>query len=89
MCGCMLCIAYFCFYIITGDRGLSRYFYLQQEIKTAQIINNSYERQKNRLAEKVSHFSDESLDLDLLEERARSVLNYVEKDEFVILDETI
>ena len=54
-----------------------------------QSTNENYEQQRKQLSEKVSHFSDESLDLDLLEERARTVLNYVEKDEFVILDDTI
>ena len=89
MCVCLMLIAYSGFYIFMGNRGLHKYFYLQQELKVAQSANENYEQQRKQLSEKVSHFSDESLDLDLREERARTVLNYVEKDEFVILDDTI
>ena len=40
-----------------------------------------------RSAEEVRLLSPDSLDLDLLDERARIVLNFVGDDEFVILDE--
>jgi len=39
------------------------------------------------LEEKVKHLSNSSLDLDLLEERARIVLNMAAQDEFILLDE--
>ena len=72
--------------IFTGTRGLPRYFFLQQELKTAYSIDDNYAKQRQKLENKVHKFSSQSLDLDLLEERARLVLNYVENDEFVIID---
>ena len=37
--------------------------------------------------EKIKLMSSTSLDLDMLDERARKVLNLVKQDEFIILDE--
>ena len=44
-------------------------------------------KHKKELEEKVKHLSNASLDLDLLEERARIVLNMANDDEFILLDE--
>ena len=47
-----------------------------------------YSAQKHKLEAKVRLLSSSSLDLDMLDERARVVLNFAGNDEFVILDET-
>lgn len=78
---------YFSFSLVNGERGLLKYIYLRQEIDTAQKIAKQYNAQKVALEEKVKHLSNTSLDLDLLEERARIVLNLAGKDEFILLDE--
>ena len=78
---------YFAFHAVNGERGLLKYLYLRQEISEARKIAAEYDRQKSRLEEKVKHLSNASLDLDLLEERARIVLNLAGRDEFIILDE--
>ena len=82
-----LLMIYFAFHAINGDRGLLKYLYLRQEIAEAQKIAGNYNSQKLKLEEKVKHLSNSSLDLDLLEERARIVLNLAGQDEFIILDE--
>lgn len=84
---CVLLTLYFLFYSINGERGLLKYMYLRQEIDSAQKIAQQYHQQKNNLEEKVKHLSNSSLDLDLLEERARIVLNLAGQDEFILLDE--
>ncbi len=78
---------YFTFYAVNGERGIIRYMALRQEIGEAQKIAASYRQQRTSLEEKVKHLSNSSLDLDLLEERARIVLNMAAHDEFIILDE--
>jgi len=83
---CVMLFLYFLFYTINGERGLLKYFYLKKEIAQAQKIEDQYNRQKTELEGKVRLLSSSSLDLDMLEERARAVLNYVGTDEFVILD---
>lgn len=83
-----LIFVYFSFYTINGERGLLRYMYLSKEIKYAQSVADRYSREKQDLEQKVRLLSSSSLDLDLLEERARVVLNFTAPDEFIILDET-
>ncbi len=80
-------LAYFAFSALNGERSIIRYFYLQKEIASRKVIAAQYEQQKRTLEEKVKHLSNSSLDLDLLEERARIVLNLAADDEFVLLDE--
>ena len=83
---CTLLSLYFLFHGISGDRGLLKLLYLKSEIAEAQKIADSYSLQKQKLEEKVRLLSSSSLDLDLLDERARVVLNLIGHDEFIILD---
>lgn len=84
---CVLLFFYFSFYTVNGERGLLKYMYLSKEIAYAKKISAQYSKQKNKLEAKVKLLSSSSLDLDLLEERARVILNLAGTDEFVILDE--
>ena len=82
-----LVIFYFGFYAFYGERGFRKYLYLRHEVEYARTLAKQYRVKKERLAEEVRLLSPDSLDLDLLDERARIVLNFVGDDEFVILDE--
>ncbi len=82
-----LIFIYFSFYTINGERGLLRYMYLSKEIKYAQEIADKYSTEKKLLEQQVRLLSSNSLDLDMLEERTRMVLNYAADDEFVLLDD--
>lgn len=85
----ILTFIYFSFYAVKGERGFMRYMYLTGEVAEARRISEQYAREKGEWEEKVKLLSSESLDLDMLDERARVVLNMVGKDEFVILDKDI
>ncbi len=84
---CILLFIYFGYHAVNGERGFLRYMYLRQEITEARRVAENYHNQKVRLEDKVRLLSSSSLDLDLLEERARVVLNMAGPDEFIILDE--
>lgn len=86
---CVLLFFYFSFYTINGERGLLKYMYLSKEIGYAKKIAAQYSSQKEKLEAKVRLLSSSSLDLDLLDERARVVLNFAAGDEFVILDSAV
>lgn len=81
-----LIFIYFSFYTVNGERGLLRYMYLSKEIKYARTVAEQYNAEKQQLEQKVRLLSSNSLDLDMLDERARVVLNFSAADEFVILD---
>lgn len=78
---------YFGFYTINGDRGLMHYLYLSREIDYASKLAAKYHHEKVKLENKVRLLSSESLDLDLLDERAKTVLGLMRDDEFLIIDE--
>ena len=80
---------YFCFNIFCGERNIYRYFELKNEIAQATELSKKYDAIKSNLQRNVDYLSNVSLDLDLLEERARAVLNMAADDEFVILDNEI
>lgn len=84
----ILTFIYFSFYAVKGERGFMRYVYLTDEVQKAREIEQKYAAERKDWEEKVRLLSSDSLDLDMLEERARIVLNMVGIDEFVILDET-
>ena len=81
-----ICI-YFGFYTVNGDRGLLHYFHLVQEIDYAKQVAAQYHHERLKLEDKVRLLSSESLDLDLLDEQAKMVLNLMREDEFIIVDE--
>ena len=80
---------YFCFHIFCGDRNIYRYFVLKHEIAQAQAISKQYAEVKASLQRDVDYLSRASLDVDMLDERARAVLNMAADDEFIILDNEI
>ena len=83
----MVLCSYFSYFAVKGDRGSLKYMYLQDKVAEAEKVNQSYDQQRQDWEQKVKLLSKSSLDLDLLDERARAVLNVIGNDEFIILDE--
>lgn len=82
---CLFIAIYFSFQTICGNRNIYRLMSLKKEIAQAQATSQKLRQEKDRLQHLVDHLSDKSLDIDLLDERARVVLNMVADDEFIIL----
>lgn len=80
-------IVYFSFHAIHGDRGLLNYWRLQQEIVDTRIILDDITSRRVELERRVRLLRPDSLDLDMLEERARLMLNFGYPDDIVILGE--
>lgn len=85
----ILTFIYFSFYTIKGERGFFRYMHLTEEVSQARVLSEKYAAERQEWENKVKLLSSESLDLDMLDERAREVLNFVGPKEFVILDEVV
>lgn len=85
----ILMFIYFSFYAVKGERGLIRYFALINEVAQARQVLAKYDAEKQQWEDKVKLLSSDSLDLDMLDERAHIVLNMVHPNEFVVLDESL
>ncbi|MEQ8664417.1 MAG: septum formation initiator family protein [Rhodospirillales bacterium] len=78
-------IVYFAFHGVHGDRGLMTYWRLQHDIAETRAILEDIESRRLALERRVRLLRPDSLDLDMLEERARLMLNFGYPDDLVIL----
>ncbi|MFN7038004.1 MAG: FtsB family cell division protein [Alphaproteobacteria bacterium] len=74
---------YFCYHAINGDRGIIALFKLTQQVNKLHTELDNLRAERIYLEHKVSIIRPESLDLDLVDEQARKLLGYADKDEIV------
>ncbi len=81
----MFCAAaYFTFSAVQGESGLFRRVQIEAEREALRAELERLEAEVARIRNKTRRLSDEFLDLDLLDDQARSVLGLIRKDEIVI-----
>lgn len=76
--------AYFVFAAVQGEFGVVRRVQIVSEKEALTAERDKLAVQVTRMENLTHRLSDEYLDLDLLDERARNVLGYVRADEIVI-----
>ncbi len=83
---CLACgvLAYFSYHLLEGEHGLSASRALDFRIEQARHMHERVRSMRERLEHKVSLLRADSLDLDLLEELARSRLGFSHADELLI-----
>lgn len=79
-----LLMAYFVYHAVEGDRGLRAWQRLDGEIAQASDVLTDIATERQALESKVARLNPNSLDTDMLEERARLVLGYVPANSVVI-----
>ncbi|MHA1113112.1 MAG: FtsB family cell division protein [Alphaproteobacteria bacterium] len=77
-------VAYFVFHAIQGDRGLLAWAKIEQEIDVARVAQAETEAVRAALAHRVALLRGDNLDPDILDERARAMLNLVGAREIVV-----
>ncbi len=77
-------VAYFLFHAVQGDRGFLAYLQLTQDLKQARAHAETVAAERAALEARVASLRPESLDPDMLEERARLLLDYAEEGDVVI-----
>ena len=82
--GVMLCL-YFSYHSIFGHRSILALHMLESQIEKSVSIRDNIEYKRQILEHKVASMRPDSLNPDLLEERARSVLGYKRSDEVLVL----
>jgi cell division protein FtsB len=79
------CVAgYFIYHAVQGDRGILAWLRVNQQLEAAQeeLVTSAADRAA--LEQRVALLSNPSLDRDMLEERARIMLNFSDPDDIVI-----
>ena len=77
---------YFIFHIFHGERGLMVWIKLIQQLATAENIAKATAAERRYLENKVRLLHPKSLDPDMLDERARLMLNFGYPDELIIIE---
>ena len=81
-----LIIGYFVYHSLKGEHGLSAYLNLVTEISKAESVLAQRTQERIILEQRTKLLSPNNLDLDILDERVRIVLNLVEANELIIID---
>jgi len=79
-------VGYFAYHSVEGDRGLTAFVRLNERIVEAKGQLDELRGERQAMERRVKHLRSDSLDADLLEERARMILNYGRPDEIVIFE---
>jgi cell division protein FtsB len=77
-------VAYFAYYTVEGEKGLLALARLQANASHAEAALASLKSERAALELKVTSLRPDSLDIDLLDERSRTLLNDSRPDELII-----
>ncbi len=79
------CLAgYFVYHAVQGDRGVIAWIQVNQRLTQAKADLDRTNDERSAMEQRVALLSNSSLDLDMLEERARVMLNFSHPDDLVI-----
>jgi len=81
-----IAIAYFAYHAMHGRYGFINWLALQDRVETLKDELKDVKGDRERLERRVALLRPESLDPDLLDERARAALGYAGPNEIIILD---
>jgi len=78
-------VAYFAYYTVEGERGLLALTRLQAQAGEAELAYQAVKAEREATEFKVTSLRPDSLDVDRLDERTRTLLNDSQHDELIIL----
>jgi cell division protein FtsB len=82
--GCLLVLGYFAYHAVEGDYGLFALAKLNDRVASLEADLANARMERERLERHVSLMRSESLDKDMIDERARETLNMVDAKDIVI-----
>jgi cell division protein FtsB len=78
-------VGYFAYHAVEGDRGLIAWVKLRQQAQETHALQAEVSAKRDHWRHRVAGLRPESLDRDLLEERARVLLGYGNPEDVVVL----
>ena len=81
-------LAYFAYHANNGKHGLEARSSLYDQALSLERKLAGLETAQFRLEQKIALMSDGAIDRDMLEEKARELLNFANPDDLIILDQT-
>lgn len=81
----IVAVSYFSYHTIQGERGILAWLQLTNQLEQAKETLHTLEFERNTLASRVRLLHPDHLDLDMLDEQARRLLNVGREDEILFL----
>jgi cell division protein FtsB len=78
-------VVYFAYHTVQGERGLLAWWRLNQDIKQAEETLSVLEDERDTLDRRAQLLRPDHLDPDMLEERARLMLNMGRDNEVIVI----
>ena len=78
-------VFYLSYHVMHGERGLFALIREQHQQEVLQTELSATKTQRIALEQRVAHFRDNSLDLDLLDEQMRRMMGMMKPNEVVVL----
>ncbi len=85
-CFSFILFAYFTYHLVRGDMGYFAMRGVEDRLQKAHEEHAELREDRIALENRVKRLRPDSLDLDMLDERSRSVLAFGHKDEVIIVD---
>ncbi|MGD9868512.1 MAG: septum formation initiator family protein [Hyphomicrobiales bacterium] len=83
---CLSLMGYFAYHLIVGERGLGARDRIEKRITMLEGELNGLKAVRGQLERDVALLRAEKLDPDMLDERARAILNFAHPNDLVIMD---
>ena len=81
---CLLILGYFAYHAVEGDYGLFALGKLQDRVKALEAELDAVRAERTHMEKRVALMRPESLDKDMIDERAREALNMADPKDIVI-----
>ncbi len=78
-------LSYFSYHMVQGEQGVLSLLQLKAKVEQAESLHAGLRAERLELETRVALLRPDSLDPDMIEERARVMLNFAHPDEVVIL----
>lgn len=77
-------VGYFVYYAVQGDRGLIALKHIESEISRAEQVLGQVRTERERMERRASLLHADHLDRDMLDERARAMLNLTHPNDVIL-----
>tara|TARA_R110002051_G_scaffold32382_3_gene73081 strand:- start:4304 stop:4615 length:312 start_codon:yes stop_codon:yes gene_type:complete len=83
-CFLAVAIAYFGYHALTGEQGVLNWIVVKNDLHAAEIELAEAQFEREALETTAARLRSDSLDLDYVEERARTILNVAHPRDFIV-----
>ncbi len=85
----LISLLYFAFHTLHGENGARAYSIIKKQVQEKERELNKLKQMEDKLENNVKLLGNKTLDLDILEERCRTILNYAFDDDIIINEDNI